>query len=90
MQTKPFDPVYVDQIRQKTINQLHLAPDEIDYYFTSDRVENKAYNPRHDRIMIKGKKNELTDISEASEELNNAVMPTTVSKYLLCYPKGIR
>jgi HD superfamily phosphohydrolase len=90
MQTKPFDPVYVDQIRQKTINQLHLAPDEIDYYFTSDRVENKAYNPRHDRIMIKGKKNELTDISEASEELNNAVMPTTVSKYLLCYPKEIR
>jgi hypothetical protein len=39
--------------------------------------------------MIKDKKNELTDISEASEQLNNAVMPTTVSKYLLCYPKDV-
>jgi HD superfamily phosphohydrolase len=90
MQTNPFDPDYIGQLRQKTIHQLSLAPDEIDYYFTSDRVENKAYNPRHDRIMIKGKKNELTDISEASEQLNNAVMPTTVSKYLLCYPKEIK
>ncbi len=40
--------------------------------------------------MIKGRFNELTDISEASEQLNNAEMPTTVSKYLLCYPKEIR
>ena len=90
MQTNPFDPDYVERIRQQTIALLHLAPDEIDYYFTSDRVENKAYNPRHERIMIKGKKNELTDISEVSEQLNNAVMPTTVSKYLLCYPKEIQ
>lgn len=89
MQSRPFDPAYVELIRQKTIQQLQLAPDEIDYFFTSDRVENKAYNPRHDRIMIKDKKNELTDISEASEQLNNAVMPTTVSKYLLCYPKEV-
>ncbi len=90
MQTKPFDPAYVEQIRQKTMQQLHLGTEEIDYYFTCDRVENKAYNPRHDRIMIKDKKNELIDISEASEQLNNAVMPTTVSKHLLCYPKEVR
>ncbi|MEI7500055.1 MAG: HD domain-containing protein [Bacteroidota bacterium] len=89
MQTNPFDPAYVAQIRQKTIQLLHLAPDEIEFYFTSDRVENRAYTPCHDRIMIKGKKNELTDISKASEQINNAVMPTTVSKYLLCYPKEI-
>ena len=89
MQTNPFDPAYVEEIRQKTTGQLHLAPDEIDYYFTCGRVENKAYDPRHERIMIKGKKNELTDISAASEQLNNAVMPTTVSKYVLCYPKEI-
>ena len=90
MQTKPFDPDYVAKIKQKTLEAFHLAPDEIGYYFTCDKVENKAYDPRHERIMIKGKSNELIDISEASEQLNNAVMPTTVSKYLLCYPKEIR
>lgn len=90
MQTKPFDSAYVDMLRQKTIATYNLAPDETGYYFTSGKVENKAYNPRHERIMIKGKSNELIDISEASEQLNNAVMPTTVSKYLLCYPKEVR
>jgi len=90
MQTTPFDPDYVVLIKRKTLEKYHLTPDEIGYYFTCDRVENKAYNPRHERIMIKGKSNELIDISTASEQLNNAVMPTTVSKYLLCYPKEIR
>ena len=90
MQTQPFDPDYVAHIRQKTRDLYNLSPDETGYYFTCDKVENKAYNPRHERIMIKGKSNELVDISEASEQLNNAVMPTTVSKYLLCYPKEVR
>jgi hypothetical protein len=90
MQTMPFNPDYVLRIKEKTITKYHLAADETGYYFTCDKVENKAYNPRHERIMIKGKSNELTDISKASEQLNNAVMPTTVSKYLLCYPKEIR
>jgi HD superfamily phosphohydrolase len=90
MQASPFDPDYVSMIKQKTQAKYHLAQDEIGYYFTCDKVENKAYNPCHERIMIKGKSNELVDISEASEQLNNAVMPTTVSKYLLCYPKEIR
>jgi HD superfamily phosphohydrolase len=89
MQTTPFDPVYVETIRQKTKHMFNLEEHEIPYYFTCDRVENKAYNPLHDRIMIKGKSNELTDISKASEQLNNAMMPTTVSKYLLYYPKEI-
>ncbi len=89
MQTKAFDPEYIGMLKQKVILQYGLAPDETGYYFTCDKVENKAYNPSHERIMIKGKSNELIDISEASEQLNNAVMPTTLSKYLLCYPKEI-
>lgn len=89
MQARPFDPAYIALVRQKTIEKYRLAEEEVAYYFTCEKVENKAYNPRHERIMIKGKSNELVDISEASEQLNNAVMPTTVSKYVLCYPKEI-
>jgi len=89
MQSVPFDPLFVETIRRKTMLHFKLNESELHYYFTCDRVENKAYNPLHDRIMIKGKSNELTDISKASEQLNNAMMPTTVSKYLLYYPKEI-
>lgn len=89
MQATPFDEVYVSALRERTRSHCRLSDEELTYYFTSDRVENKAYNPRHERIMIKGKGDQLTDISAASEQLNNAVMPTTVSKYLLCYPKDV-
>ncbi|MFZ4522603.1 MAG: HD domain-containing protein [Bacteroidales bacterium] len=89
MQTSPFDEDYVESVRSRTIITYNLAPEDVDYYFTCEKVENKAYDPRHERIMIKGKSNELVDISEASGQLNNAVMPTMVSKYLLCYPKEI-
>jgi len=89
MQTTPFDPELVAAIRQKTIEQYNLSPTETGYYFTCEKIENKAYDPRHERIMIKNRSDELIDISKASEQLNNAVMPTTVSKYLLCYPKEI-
>ncbi len=87
MQTKPFDLEYTARIKAEVKARYHLSTDEIGYYFTCDKVENKAYNPGHERIMIKGKTNDLTDISKASEQLNNVMMPTTVSKYLLCYPK---
>jgi HD superfamily phosphohydrolase len=90
MQTRPFDPAYIEEIKRKVCRTYNLSPGDTAYYFTCDRVENKAYDPRHERIMIKGKSDDLTDISKASEQLNNAEMPTTVSKYLLCYPKEIR
>ena len=85
----PFDPNYVHQIQAQILRCYPIHPDELLYYFIHDTVENKAYNPLHDRIMIKGRNNDLLDISEASEQLNIAVLPTTVSKHLLCYPKKI-
>lgn len=89
LQRSPFDQQYVEKIKAAILELHHLTPDETAYYFIHDKVENKAYNPLHDRIMIKGRNNELLDISEASEQLNIAVLPTTVSKHLLCYPKAI-
>jgi HD superfamily phosphohydrolase len=89
MQKVPFDPGYVEKIRKSAEERCGLTPDETSYFVTCDVVENKAYNPRHERIMIKEKSNILVDISEASEQLNVAVLPTTVSKFVLCYPKEL-
>jgi len=90
LQNKPFGQAYVAEIKEKTSALYHLTDDETDYFITLDCVQNKAYNPLHDKIKIRIKNNELLDISEASEQLNIAVLPTTVSKYLLCYPKDIK
>lgn len=89
LQNTAFDPAYVDDIRAKTAIRYNLKQEETGYFVALDKVQNKAYNPLHDKIKIKVKNNELLDISEASEQLNIAVLPTTVSKFLLCYPKDI-
>ncbi|MEI7980130.1 MAG: phosphohydrolase, partial [Bacteroidota bacterium] len=89
LQTHPFEESYVNGIKEAILLKYRLQPSETVYFFTHDKVENKAYNPLHDRIMIRGRNDELLDISEASEQLNIAVLPTTVSKHLLCYPKFV-
>jgi len=90
LQNKPFKQDYIEAIKEKTAATYHLTTDEAGYFVAQDKVENKAYNPLHDKIKIRLKNNELLDISEASEQLNIAVLPTTVSKFILCYPKDIK
>jgi len=89
MQNEPFDPDYISRIKEQTARQYKIHENETGYFVQADKVENKAYNPKHDRIKILMGKDTLLDISEASEQLNIAVLPTTVSKYVLCYPKDV-
>ena len=90
MQSKPFSKRYIRDIRQRIMKRTGIQEADLSYYFTGGMVENKAYNPLCDKIMIKGRDNALTDIFVLSEQLNKASMPTTVSKYYLSYPKEIR
>jgi len=87
MRTEPFDEDYIHSIRMKIIKTYRITEAEIPYYFTSDRVENDAYEPRGDRILIKTKAGVPADSSVISGELNNATMPTRVTQHVLCYPK---
>ncbi len=89
LQNKPFETDYVESIKQKTADRYHLTREEIGYFVALDQVQNKAYNPAHEKILIRIKNDELLDISEVYEQLNVAVLPTTVSKFLLCYPKDL-
>ncbi|MEI6455082.1 MAG: HD domain-containing protein [bacterium] len=89
MQNEPFDPAYIMMIKEQTARKYHLTGAETDYFVQMEKVENKAYNPKHDKIKILMGKDSLFDISEASEQLNIAVLPTTVSKYVLCHPKDV-
>jgi HD superfamily phosphohydrolase len=89
MAASPFPEDYIQALRKATQHALNLQDTELDYYFFCDKIENKAYNPTHDRIMILGNDRLPRDISVISGEMNNARMPTLVSKYLLYYPKNL-
>ena len=89
LQREPFSPDKVALIREKVMKDFGLDEEGVNYFVIEDTVSNNAYHPTHDKIKILLKNREVVDISDASEQLNIAVLLTTVSKNLLCFPKSI-
>jgi hypothetical protein len=89
LQQDPFSSGLVKGIREKVKKELALNEEDVNYFVIEDSVSNNAYHPTHDKIKILFKNGEVQDISAASEQLNIAVLMTTVSKNLLCFPKSI-
>jgi len=85
-----FTEDYVARISEATASKYGLKADEIPFFVNTEVVTNHAYNPRHDKILIKTGDCTLTDVAAASEQLDIAVLSTTVSKHLLSYPKDIK
>jgi HD superfamily phosphohydrolase len=89
IQNEPFDRTLLAKIRAKTISQFGLEKEQVPYFIVEGTVTNNAYNPQHDKIRLLFPDKTLTDVSEASDQLNIAVLSTPVTKNLLCYPREI-
>jgi len=79
----------IDEIRLKTMETLKLDEQEVNYFVYSYPITNNAYDPQQDKIHILYKNGEVTNIAEASEQLNICILSKTVTKHFLCYPKSI-
>jgi uncharacterized protein len=90
IQNEAFAEDYISRIREATALKYGLDEKELDFFVNTDVVTNHAYNPRHDKILIRMGDGSLTDVAAASEQLDIAVLSTTVSKHLLSYPKDIK
>ena len=90
IQNENFEKDYISRIREATALKYGLNEQELDFFVNTDVVTNHAYNPRHDKILIRMGDGSLTDVAAASEQLDIAVLSTTVSKHLLSYPKDIK
>lgn len=89
MQDNPFDPNYVDSIKQRIIAHYKWSADEADYMLLKGVSSNHAYHPRKAAINIIYKNGTLKDISEASDQLNKSILSQPVVKHFICYPKEI-
>jgi HD superfamily phosphohydrolase len=87
---QPFGSGYVERIREVVARTHSLSPEETDYFVGTEVVTNHAYNPRSDRILVRLNDGRVTDLAEASEQLDIAVLSSTVSRHLLSYPKDIK
>ncbi|MEI8007232.1 MAG: HD domain-containing protein [Bacteroidota bacterium] len=90
IRNEAFEEDYVNRIREATALKYGLDQQELAFFVNTDVVTNHAYNPRHDKILIRTGDNGLRDVATASEQLDIAVLSTTVSKHLLSYPKDIK
>jgi len=88
LQNQPFEEKYIEAIKQglaKLYNKLNDK--EFAYFVFTDKVENNAYNSQNHKINILFKDGSISDIAEASDQLNILVLSQTVTKYFLCFPK---
>jgi len=89
LQNNPFETSYIQEIRQKTSNHFGLSEEETGYFVFDDQTSNYTYQPGRDDINIIFKDGSVKDIATASDELNISLLSKPLTKYFLCYPKGI-
>jgi hypothetical protein len=87
LQNQPFKPETIKPIREKIKKQYHLTNKEVNYFVFSGDVTNDAYRADKIRINILSKDGKITDITDASDQLNIDALTKTVKKYYFCYPK---
>jgi len=89
IQPKPFEYFHIEKLKGKIQSKFKLTSEELDYFFYNDTTSNFAYNLKTDNINILFKSGKVTDIVEASDQLNISVLSKPVTKHFICYPKGI-
>lgn len=89
IQDQPFSPDQVQLLKDKVVKKYGIRMDEASYFVISDTMENSAYHQKTDKILIKEKTGEVTEIVNVADMLNIRALSGTVSKYFLSYPKEI-
>ena len=89
MQDSPFDPNYIENLRNKIAKLYGWSLEEADFMLLQGVSSNHAYHPKKPAINILYKDGTMKDISEASDQLNISVLSQPVVKHFICYPKEL-
>jgi hypothetical protein len=87
LQDTEFDLSYIETIQNKAAQIYELSPQDCRHLVFTNKIDNKAYNPKKDKINLLFKDGSIVDIAEAADQLNISVLAQTVTKHFLCYPK---
>jgi HD superfamily phosphohydrolase len=89
LQNKNFAPTQQNQLLEKVMKKYKITKKEASYFVFTENVNNSAYNSSKFQIHILQKDGSLIDVAKASDQLNLKMLSKKVTKYFLCYPKGI-
>jgi hypothetical protein len=79
----------INTLVRQAMKQFKLTEAEAGFLVFADSTSNHAYNPNEDRINIKMGNGTVTDIAQASDQLNISVLSVPVVKYYVFYPKTL-
>lgn len=79
----------ISNLKQQTIQKYNLSPDLVEYFVFTGEISNTAYNKEASNILISFKNGKISDVAQASDQMNLEALSTKVTKYYLCYPKDL-
>lgn len=82
----PYDREFVEDVRQKVLERTDFTEADLPYLVFEGKETNSAYSTSKDEIKILHKNDEVMPMSLSSDY---GVHSAIVTKYYLCYPKGI-
>lgn len=90
LQNKKFTASYKNQILEKVMKKYKLTKKEAEYFVFTESVNNSAYNSSSQvKINVLYNNGTLEDVAKASDQLNIKMLSKKVTKYFICYPKGL-
>lgn len=78
---------FYEDIKSRVSNMLSLSDEETEFFVIRDKTSNFMYKPGKDNIRIMFRDGTLSDIAEASDQLNISLLTKPSTKYFICYPK---
>lgn len=89
LQTEPISKTLIEEFRYKVCDNYKIDDDLAGYFVFTGQIENNAYQPEQDKILISFRDGTNRDIAEASDQLNLEILSKRVVKHYLCYPKDL-
>ena len=89
LQNKPFEPQFIDDLKEKAKTKFRLEHGEENYFVIQDTISNHAYNNEHFGIKLLNKKGEAKDLLEVADQLDMSHLTKVVTKHFVCFPQEI-
>ncbi len=89
LQNKKFSEAEKNAWLELVMKKYKFTKKEAEYFVFTESVNNSAYNATEFKINILYNDGSLIDVARASDQLNIKMLSKRVTKYFICYPKGL-
>lgn len=77
----------IEALRKEVVNRFDISYEDTSYLVSFGSLDNAAYYSSREKIMIKKKNGQLTDLATATDNYNFVTANNVVTKYFVCRPK---